>query len=94
MAKQTLEKQVVEALCATKATLATAESCTGGLIAHMITNVPGASNCFAGGVVAYSNACKSGLLDVPEGLFTEHGAVSEPVARHMADGARRRLRSS
>ena len=71
--------------------VATAESCTGGWIAKTLTDVPGSSQWFESGVVAYSNAAKSAELDVPAALVAEHGAVSEPVVRAMADGARRRL---
>jgi nicotinamide-nucleotide amidase len=68
-----------------------AESCTGGLLAARLTEQPGSSDYVAGGVVAYSNTAKTTLLDVPEQLITQHGAVSPEVARAMADGARARL---
>jgi nicotinamide-nucleotide amidase len=68
--------------------LATAESCTGGLIAACLTEVPGASKVLDRGYVVYANRAKHGLLDVPEALLVELGAVSEPVARKMAEGAR------
>ena len=71
-------------------TLATAESCTGGLISHKITSVPGSSDYFAGGVVAYSNELKERFLDVDPALLAEHGAVSRQVARAMAEGIRAR----
>lgn len=71
--------------------VATAESCTGGLIGHLITGIPGASTWYLGGVVAYANEVKAGLLGVPGSLFVEHGAVSEPVARAMAEGVRSAL---
>lgn len=69
-------------------TIATAESCTGGLIAEKITEVAGSSAYFLGGVVAYANSAKQSLLDVPEAMLAEHGAVSDPVARAMAEGVR------
>lgn len=75
----------------TGATLATAESCTGGLIAHLITKIPGISRCFLGGIVAYSNDAKVTLLEVPRELVAAHGAVSPEVAGAMAEGARRRF---
>ncbi len=68
--------------------LATAESCTGGLLSHWITNVPGSSASYLGGVIAYHNAVKESLLRVPSALIEEHGAVSAPVARAMALGVR------
>ena len=69
-------------------TLALAESCTGGMVAARITAVPGSSRYFLMGVVAYHNDAKQRLLAVPELLLAEHGAVSEPVARAMAEGVR------
>ena len=73
------------------ATLVTAESCTGGLVAAALTTPAGASAVFLGGAVTYSNTLKTQLLGVAEPLLVEHGAVSEPVARAMAAGARERL---
>jgi len=67
--------------------IATAESCTGGLVAAAITEVPGASDVFDRGFVTYSNAAKTELLGVDPVLISTHGAVSEPVARAMAEGA-------
>jgi nicotinamide-nucleotide amidase len=67
--------------------LAVAESCTGGLVGARLTEIPGSSDVFVGGVIAYHNTVKEDLLDVPEPLIAEHGAVSEPVARAMAAGA-------
>jgi len=72
------------------ATIATAESCTGGLIASRVTDVPGASDYFLEGLVTYSNQAKTALLGVPEALIAAHGAVSEEVARAMAEGCRER----
>ena len=65
-----------------------AESCTGGLLAHRLTNVPGASAVFLAGYVTYANDAKASMLGVDPQLIEEHGAVSEPVARAMAEGAR------
>ena len=72
-------------------TVATAESCTGGLVAKRLTDVSGSSDYFVGGVVSYSNRLKTRLLGVDESLLAAHGAVSEPVARAMATGAVSRL---
>jgi nicotinamide-nucleotide amidase len=69
--------------------LAVAESCTGGVLGGRITSVPGASASFVGGIVAYDDAVKTQLLGVPAALIAEHGAVSEPVVRAMAEGAAR-----
>jgi PncC family amidohydrolase len=71
--------------------IATAESCTGGLIAHKLTNVPGSSEYFKGGVVSYSNEVKMKLLGVREETLREYGAVSEQTAREMANGVRKLL---
>jgi PncC family amidohydrolase len=71
--------------------LGTAESCTGGLVGHVITEVPGSSDYFSGAVVTYANQMKVALADVPEPVLAAHGAVSAQVAKAMADGARRRL---
>jgi nicotinamide-nucleotide amidase len=72
-------------------TLATAESCTGGMVASELTAIAGSSDAFVGAAVTYSNQLKRDLLDVPEPLLEEHGAVSAEVAEAMADGARARL---
>ena len=86
---ESLEQVVSAALLERGLTLSAAESCTGGLIAKRMTDLPGASKVFRGGVVSYTNAVKSGILGVPEALLEEQGAVSEPVARVMAEGCRR-----
>ena len=68
--------------------ITTAESCTGGLIASLLTAIGGSSDVVDGGAVTYSNAAKTRMLGVPAGMIAEHGAVSEAVARAMAEGAR------
>ncbi len=83
-----LETAVLERLKEMGMTLGTAESCTGGLIAKRMTDVPGSSAVFKGGVVSYCNEIKAAVLGVSEGLLEEYGAVSEQVARAMAEGAR------
>lgn len=88
-----MEEVVAERLLASKRTLATAESCTGGLLAHRLTNLAGSSAWFLGGVVAYSNAVKVRELGVDEKLLATDGAVSEAVACQMAVGVRQRFGS-
>ncbi len=85
--ESSLEKTVVRLLKEHEMTIASAESCTGGLIANRITDVPGASEVFTHGFVTYANEAKSGVLGVSEQDIETHGAVSEVVARAMADGA-------
>jgi nicotinamide-nucleotide amidase len=85
---ETLEQVVVQLLTQWKGTLVTAESCTGGYLAHRITNVAGSSAVFLRGNVTYANEEKSAVLGVPPGLIEKQGAVSESVARAMAEGAR------
>ncbi len=89
-----LPELVLQRFVATGQTLALAESCTGGAIAARFVDAPGASAALRGGVVAYSNESKVELLGVPADLIAAHGAVSEPVAAAMADGARRRLQAT
>jgi nicotinamide-nucleotide amidase len=83
----TLVVQLAERLRARGLMLATAESCTGGLIAGACTELAGSSDWFERGFVSYSNAAKTELLGVDAALIAQHGAVSEPVARAMAEGA-------
>src|SRR5580693_1261137 len=85
-----IEKAVVRALTGRKQTLALAESCTGGFIANQITNVPGASKIFLGGIVSYSNKAKQRFLGVRAETLSRHGAVSEETVREMAEGARKK----
>lgn len=89
-----LQELVVERLHAAGLTLALAESCTGGLIAARLTDVAGASNVLLGGVVAYANTAKVAQLGVDAALLERHGAVSEPVALAMAQGAAARFGSA
>jgi nicotinamide-nucleotide amidase len=89
--ERTIEELVLD-LCRDRGwTLATAESCTGGLVAARLTGVPGSSDVFLGGIVAYANDVKERELGVPAALLAEHGAVSAEVAEAMAHGARARL---
>ncbi len=84
-----LEAVVSQLLRQRGLTLSVAESCTGGLIAKRMTDLPGASQVFRGGVVSYVNPVKAGVLGVPQALLDQYGAVSDPVARAMAEGCRR-----
>jgi len=85
-----LEEIVARALTIHGATIATAESCTGGLVAERLTRIPGSSSYFLGGVVCYSNGSKTAWADVPAALIEAKGAVSPEVARALAEGIRRR----
>jgi len=91
---KTLEDVLVRLLTEKKQTLATAESCTGGLLANRITNVPGASSVLLAGYVCYANEAKIDILGVDPKLIEQHGAVSEEVGRVMAEGARKRAKST
>ena len=86
-----LAEEVGAALKARGLDIAVAESCTGGLLAGAITAIPGSSDYLKGGVVAYSNEVKEQLLGVSSTTLRDHGAVSEPTAREMAQGVRQRL---
>jgi nicotinamide-nucleotide amidase len=89
-----LEEVVVKLLTDREQTLAVAESCTGGFLAHRITNVPGASAVFLAGYVTYANEAKEGMLGVDPRLISAHGAVSENVAQAMAEGAQRQANAT
>jgi nicotinamide-nucleotide amidase len=89
-----LEAVVLRLLESRRETLALAESCTGGCLAHRLTNIPGASAVLLGGLVTYSNEAKQRLLGVRPETLEVHGAVSEAVAREMAEGARKQLQAS
>jgi nicotinamide-nucleotide amidase len=82
-----LAEQVLARARARELRIATAESCTGGLIGALLTEIPGSSDVFDRGFITYSNGAKTDLLGVPYELIAGEGAVSEPVARHMAEGA-------
>jgi PncC family amidohydrolase len=84
-----LEVIVGRLLDARGLTLAVAESCTGGLVGHRITNVPGSSDYYRGSITAYADGVKEALLRVPGKTLVEHGAVSEQTAREMAEGVRK-----
>jgi PncC family amidohydrolase len=84
----TLAAEVGAKLRRHKLTCATAESCTGGLIGHLITEVPGSSDYFAGGAIVYSYAAKETVIGVDHGTLLAEGAVSAPVAQQMAQGTR------
>jgi len=83
------ERKIAECLKKSRQTLAIAESCSGGLIAHRITNIPGSSAYFKAGFVTYSNAAKQGILKIPTTVLRRHGAVSRPTAARMAQNARK-----
>ncbi|MFW5793413.1 MAG: competence/damage-inducible protein A [Bacteroidota bacterium] len=89
----TLEKIVIDILSKEDKTLSIAESCTGGYISHLITSVPGSSECFEGSVISYSNNIKEKHLNVPGDLIEKHGAVSSQVAEAMAEGVRKSFKT-
>lgn len=86
-----LEQTIGQLLTERNLTLAVAESCTGGLIGHLLTNTPGSSTYFLGGIVAYAYDIKERLLNVRHNTLYDHGAVSEATVREMALGARRAI---
>lgn len=86
--KVSVAKQIIEILASRNQSLVTAESCTGGLIAAALTDVPGSSAALYGGYVTYANSAKSRMIHVQARLIRDYGAVSNQVARAMADGAR------
>ncbi len=83
-----IEEEIGKLLRARRLTLAVAESCTGGLICHLLTNIPGSSDYLLCGFVTYGNRSKNSVLHVDQKLMEKHGAVSAPVVRAMARGAR------
>ncbi|CTQ34077.1 CinA family protein [Jannaschia rubra] len=85
--------ELIAACTSRGVTVATAESCTGGMVAAALTDVPGSSAVFLWGAVTYSNAAKRDMLGVSQVALADHGAVSEQVARQMAEGARARSRA-
>jgi len=86
-------KRIIDILAEAKKTIVTAESCTGGMIASALTDIPGASAAVYGGYVTYANAAKSRMIHVQARLIRDYGAVSNQVARAMADGARNTARA-
>lgn len=86
-------KRIIELLTENKKTIVTAESCTGGMVASALTDIPGASAALYGGYVTYANTAKSRMIHVQARLIRDYGAVSNQVARAMADGARNTARA-
>jgi nicotinamide-nucleotide amidase len=86
-------QQIITLLSEAGKTLVTAESCTGGLVAAALTDIPGASAAFFGGYITYANTAKSRMIHVQARLIRDYGAVSNQVARAMADGARNTARA-
>ncbi|MEM7333491.1 MAG: CinA family protein [Chloroflexota bacterium] len=93
MSNNQLSYAVGELLQKCGQTLSIAETCTGGLLGHQLTNVPGSSHYFLGGIIAYSNVITEYMLRVNYDTFMEHGAISEPMALEMARGVRELFRT-
>ena len=89
----TLSNQLAQILINNRYTVSTAESCTGGLLSHVLTSVSGSSQYFIGGVIAYSNEIKEKVLSVPKATLINHGAVSQYTALAMANGIRQKFHS-
>ena len=89
-----IEQTIASTLTKRKLTLAIAESCTGGLLSDTLTNIPGSSVFFVGGIIAYAYFAKTKVLGVPSTLLKKHGAVSPQVASKMAQGVRKALKAS
>ncbi len=87
-------ERIGEVLLKKSLTLSTVESCTGGLIGHLITNIPGSSRYYRGGIIAYDNNIKTGIVGVPEKIIKNYGAVSEECAHYMAVGVRERFKTA
>ena len=87
----TLEKKVAQKLILTGQTLAVAESCTGGLLTHRLTNISGSSKFLIAGIISYAQAAKIKLLAVPSSIIRKHGAVSQAVAKRMAQNIRQQF---
>ncbi len=83
------EQKLAVRLIQLRKTLALAESCSGGLLSHRLTNISGSSKFFKAGIIAYSNEAKTKILKVPKSLIADHGAVSQEIAKHMAQSVRR-----
>jgi len=90
----TLEEKIAKVLSRKNKTLSVAESCSGGLLGHRLTNIAGSSKFFCGGVIVYANTAKSKLLGVSPALIKKHGAVSAPVAKRMALSVRKLLKTN
>lgn len=88
------ERKLIELLIRKLLTLSTAESCTGGLLSHRLTNIPGSSKAFLCGIIAYSNTSKTRILKIPPSVIQAKGAVSSETAKLMAINARRLINSS